>query len=142
MWPHALSILRAGALYFVLAFGAGFLLGFPRVLWLVPRVGVRAAELIEMPVMLVVVVFAARWVCRRFAVPRDFWSRLGMGLAALALLLAAEFSFVLWLRELTICEYIAGRDPVAGAAYAATLLVFALMPLLVRRDWGIGLRGI
>jgi len=129
------NVLRASALYFALAFGAGFLLGLARVLWLVPRVGVRAAELIEMPVMLVVIVFAARWVCRRFGVPRDFASRLGMGLVALALLLAAEFSFVLWLRGLTIGEYIAGRDPVAGAAYAVMLLAFALMPLLVRRAW-------
>ena len=103
-------------------------------MWLVPRVGVRAAELIEMPVMLVVIVFAARWVCRRFAVPRNFASRLGMGLVALALLLAAEFGFVLWLRGLTIGEYIAGRDPVAGTAYAVMLLVFALMPLLIRRE--------
>lgn len=131
MSPYA--VVRAGAVYFVLAFGAGFLLGVPRVLWLVPLVGVRAAELIEMPVMLVVIVFAARWVCRRFAVPRDFGSRLGMGLIALALLLAAEFSLVLWLRGLTIAEYIAGRDPVAGAAYAAMLLMFAAMPLLARR---------
>ncbi len=130
-----MNVLRASALYFALAFGAGFLLGLARVLWLVPRVGVRAAELIEMPVMLVVIVFAARWVCRRFGVPRDFASRLGMGLVALALLLAAEFSFVLWLRGLTIGEYIAGRDPVAGAAYAVMLLAFALMPLLVRRAW-------
>jgi len=130
---HATRVLRAGALYFVLAFGAGFLLGFPRVLWLVPLVGVRAAELIEMPVMLAVIFFAARWVCLRFAIPVELASRLGMGLVALALLLAAEFSFVLWLRGLTIGEYIAGRDPVAGAAYAAMLLVFTVMPLLVRR---------
>jgi hypothetical protein len=129
-----LNILRAGALYFALAFGAGFVLGVLRVLWLVPMVGTRTAELIEMPVMLVVIVFAARWVCRRFAVPQDFASRLGMGLVALALLLAAEFSFVLWLRGLTIGEYIAGRDPVAGAAYAVMLLAFAVMPLLVRRN--------
>jgi hypothetical protein len=129
-----MKVLRAGAVYFVLAFGAGFMLGVPRVLWLVPLVGVRAAELIEMPIMLVVIVFAARWVCRRFAVPRDFGSRLAMGLVALALLLAAEFSFVLWLRGLTFGKYFAGRDPVAGAAYVVMLLVFALMPLLVRRN--------
>lgn len=129
-----MNVLRASALYFALAFGAGFLLGIARVLWLAPRVGVRAAELIEMPVMLVVIVFAARWVCRRLAVPPDFGPRLGMGVLALALLLAAEFGFVLALRGLTIGEYLAGRDPVAGAAYAVMLLVFALMPLLVRRS--------
>lgn len=130
----ALTILRAGALYFALVFGAGFLLGIGRVLWLEPRVGLRAAELIEMPVMLVVIVAAARWVCRRLAVPPGFAPRLGTGVLALVLLLAAESGFVLGLRELTIGEYLAGRDPVAGAAYAAMLLLFALMPLLVRRS--------
>lgn len=128
------NTLRAGALYFAVVFAAGFVLGFPRVLWLVPLVGTRAAELVEMPIMLAVTVFAARWVCGRLAVSAETAARLGMGLIALVLLVAVEFSFVLWLRGLTVGEYVAGRDPVAGAVYAAMLLAFAAMPLLVRRN--------
>jgi type IV secretory pathway TrbD component len=48
-------------------------------------------------------------------------------------LLVAEFTLVLWLRGLTIDEYLATRDPVAGTVYIVMLGVFAIMPLLVAR---------
>ena len=126
-------VARAGFVYFALTFGAGFVLGPIRMFLLVPRVGVRAAELIETPVMVLVTWLAARWVTRRFAVPAETGPRLGMGLLALGLMLVAEFSLVLRLRGLTVAEYFATRDPVSGAAYYAALVVFALMPLLVER---------
>src|SRR4029453_12356674 len=59
------EILGAGALYFALVFGAGFVVGFVRVLWLVPRVGERTAELLEAPLMLAVTIVAARSVVQR-----------------------------------------------------------------------------
>lgn len=128
-----MQMLKAGVLYFALVFGTGFVLGPVRILWLVPRFGTRTAELMEMPVMLVVIVLAAQWIVRRFAVPPALSSRLGMGFIALALLLIAEFSLVLWLRGMTIAEYLANRDPVSGTVYYVTLGVFALMPRLVVR---------
>jgi hypothetical protein len=125
--------LKAGLLYFVLVFGAGFVLGPIRVLWLVPRVGERIAELVELPIMCVVIVAAARWVVRRFSVAAMPADRLVMGGVALVLTLAAEFGLVLQLRGLSLQEYFASRDPVSGTAYYLMLGVFALMPLLVRR---------
>ena len=47
---------KAGVLYFALVFGAGFVLGTVRTLWIVPRVGARRAELMETPIMLVVTI--------------------------------------------------------------------------------------
>ncbi len=126
--------LKAGALYFALVFGAGFVLGIPRVLWLVPRLGERAAELIESPIMLVVIIFAARWVVRRFKLPPTFAARLGPGFMALGLLLAAEFTVVLKVQRLTLAQYFAGRDPVSGTVYILLLLAFALMPLIAARN--------
>ena len=64
--PEPLTILKAAAVYFVLVFGTGFVLGPIRILLLVPRFGVRVAELVEFPVMLVVIVLAARWLVRKF----------------------------------------------------------------------------
>ncbi len=125
-----MKIVKAGALYFALVFGAGFVLGTIRTLWLVPRLGTRVAELLEMPLMFVVTVVAARWIVRRLAVPTSIWARLAMGFLALVLLLIAEFSFVLGLRGLTIREYHATRDPVSGTVYYLMLGVFAVMPLL------------
>ncbi len=128
-----MQILKAGVFYFALVFGAGFVLGAIRVLWVVPRFGERTAELMETPIMFVVTIFAARWIVRHFAVPSIWPSRLGMGCVALGLLLAAEFTLVLWLRGLSIREYLATRDPVAGTVYYVMLGVFAVMPLLVAR---------
>jgi hypothetical protein len=125
--------LKAGVLYFTLVFGAGFVLGPIRILCLVPRVGTRTAELMEMPMMLAVVMFAARWVVRRLALPSRPSTRLGVGCVALGLLLVAEFTLVLWLRGLTLNEYFADRDPVAGTVYIVMLGMFALMPLFVAR---------
>jgi hypothetical protein len=124
--------LKAGALYFALVFGAGFVLGSLRVLLVVPHLGARA-ELIEAPFMLAVTVLAARWTVRRLAVPPAWGLRLGMGCVALGLLLAAEFAVVLGLRGLSLREYFATLDPVSGTVYYSLLGVFALMPVFVNR---------
>jgi hypothetical protein len=125
-------VVRAGLLYFALTFGAGFVLGPLRILFLVPRIGTRAAELVELPVMIGISWLAARWVTRRLAVAPRPAARLAMGAIAGALLLAAEFTLVLRLRGLTLEEYFATRDPVAGAAYYAAVLLLVAMPLLIR----------
>jgi len=128
-----MSILKAGALYFALVFGAGFVLGTVRTVWVVPRFGTRMAELMETPIMLVVTMVAARWIVRRLAVPSVPSSRLGMGFVALGLMLVAEFGFVLRLRGLSIREYLASRDPVSQTVYYLMLGMFAIMPFLIAR---------
>jgi hypothetical protein len=128
-----MQMLKAGALYFALVFGAGFLLGPIRILWAVPRFGTRMAELMEAPIMFVVIILAARWIIRRFSVPSTPSRRLGMGCMALGLLLVAEFTLVLWLQGLSIADYLASRDPVSGTVYYLMLGVFAIMPLLMAR---------
>ena len=128
-----MQILKAGLLYFALVFGAGFVLGPIRLLWVVPRFGTRIGELMEAPIMFVITIAAARWVVRRLAVPSIPSRRLGMGGVALSFLLIGEFALVLCLRGLSVREYLAGRDPVSGTVYYLILGVFAIMPLLVAR---------
>jgi len=125
--------LIAGAVYFVLVFAVGFVLGFIRVLWVVPAVGVMWAELIEAPLMLVAILLAARWTVRKLGVPPTTRARLGMGLVALGLLLCTELTLVLWLQGISIAEYVANREPVSGTVYLVMLGVFAVMPLLIAR---------
>jgi len=60
-------------------------------------------------------------------------ARLGMGAIALVLLLVAEFGLVLWLRGLSIREYLASRDPVSQTVYYLMLGMFAIMPFLIAR---------
>ncbi len=133
--------IKAGLAYFALVFGAGFVLGALRVSLLVPRFGERISELAEMPLMFAVVVFAARFVMRRFAVPPSIPARLGTGLLALALLLAAELLLAVVLQERSLADYIASRDPVSGSVYLAMMALFALMPVLVGRTAGAGDRN-
>lgn len=126
------QILKSGVSYFAFVFVVGFLLGIIRTVWVVPWVGVRTAELAEAPVMVAVSVFAARSVSRGIGFPADWPKRLTSGLVALGLMLVAEFGFVLWVRGLTIREYIESRDPISGAVYFVALGVFGLIPLFVR----------
>lgn len=130
-------IFKPGATYFGLVFGAGFLLGCIRVPFLVPRLGARVAELLEMPIEFVVIVFAARFVVRRFSVPVDTSVRLGVGLVALGLSLAAELLLAVALAGRSVGDYIASRDPVSGSVYLLMLLVFALLPLMLARKQAI-----
>jgi hypothetical protein len=130
--PHQISrILKAGISYFVIVVGAGFILGPIRILFIVPSLGERTAELLEAPLMLLVIIMTACWVVRRFQIPPVTSRRVLMGLLALALGLLFEFIFVLKLRGLTLTEYLRTRDPVSGTVYYVTLGLFAVMPLLV-----------
>jgi hypothetical protein len=123
----------AGLAYFALVFGAGFALGAVRVPLLVPRLGVRLAELIEMPLMFVAIVLAARFVIRRFDVPATASARLAMGGLAWVLLVAAELVLAALLQGVSPRDYVLGRDPVSGSVYLAMLVLFAAMPFLLAR---------
>jgi hypothetical protein len=102
-----------------------------RVPLLVPRLGERYAELLEMPLMLVVIVLAARHIVRRFQLPAKAAVRLQVGFGALALSVAAELLLALALQSQSLAQYIASRDRVSGTVYLLLLLVFALMPALL-----------
>ena len=121
-------ILKAALAYFALVFGAGFILGPMRILFIVPRFGVLVAELMEYPLMLVVIVAAASWLVRKFQIAEQ---TLLVGLLALGLMMAFEFTLVLWLRGLTPTEYLSERDALSSFIYYLMLVVFAVMPLLV-----------
>jgi len=123
--PAVRKTLKAGVLYFSLTFTTGFLLGIIRTLWVVPCVGVRVAELMEAPIMFVAIILAARWVVRYLSFPLTLTPLLGVGLIGLGLLLVAELTVVFWGRRLTITEYLASRDPVAGTVYLLMLAAFA-----------------
>ena len=117
--------------YFLIVFGAGFLLGTIRVLLILPVLGERVAELLEMPFMLIFIVLAARWIDRRFLMGEDDRGRIVVGVLATALVLSAEFILGIALRGMTPRDVLFARDPVSGAAYYLSLLLFAVMPWLI-----------
>ncbi len=124
-----MRILKAGLMYFLLVFGAGFALAFVRLPFLVPRFGVRAAELMETPVMLAVII----WASRRLAHNHPPWERpgrLAAGLVALLFLVSAELAVAYLLGAQSPSQYIASRDPISGSVYLASLLFFVVAPAL------------
>ena len=123
-----MAILKSALLYFALVFGAGFLLVAVRVLVVVPKVGVRTAELVESPMMLAVTIFAARWIVERR--PEPAAAELAVGILALGCLVMAEIVLGIWLRGKTIRSYFSDRDPVSGTVYFLLLALFAIMPFL------------
>ena len=127
-----MQILQTAVLYFLLVFGAGFVLGTGRILLIVPLVGERVAELLEMPLMLAVIVAAARWVVRHKLDGRQS-SALSVGFVAIGFVLLADLAVGIWLRGMSATEVFLNRDPVSGAAYYAALLFFAVMPTIIVR---------
>jgi hypothetical protein len=128
------SVLRIATAYAVMVFGAGFVLGSIRVLVVVPRIGARAAELLELPLMIVASFLAAGWVNRQLAAGDPFARRLAVGAIALVVLLAAEAVTGVALRGLSLPDALVNPDPISGPLYYFSLALFAVLPAL--RAWG------
>ena len=105
--------LKAGLIYFLLVLALGWVLGPIRELWAVPQFG-RIALLVEAVIMLIAMVVSSRWVMRRFNVPQTLGSTIPMGLVALAILAPAEIAGVLWVRGLSLREYLASFADVSA----------------------------
>ena len=123
-------MMRASFLYFALVMGAGFLLGSVRVLFVVPHLGERWAELAEMPIMAMVIVVAAGYILRRYPEVQTRGRVLVVGFTALALSVSAELVLAVVLQSQSLSEYLASRDKISGSVYLVMLVAFALMPRL------------
>ena len=129
-----MTAIKAGGLYFLIVFAAGWVFGPIRVFWVAPRTGPLVAVLIEAPFMLAVMVVAARWVIARLQLRTQFRARALMGATALALVLTVELALAAPLRGQSLPVYLASLANPAGAISLAMFLIFAAIPSFVRRD--------
>jgi hypothetical protein len=125
--------LKAGLIYFLLVFAVGWILGPIRELWAVPHFGRMAAMLSESFILLIAMMVAALWVIRRFEVPHTLSDTLSIGLIAIGLLFPAEIAGVVWVRGLSLREYLASFVTGPGVISLLMFLVFGAMPTLVTR---------
>ena len=128
-----MNTLKLSIVYFALIFGTGFMLGTIRVLWIVPKIGVRTAELIEMLPMFVAILLSARWINQHLADADNISTRLKIGFLALSFLLVAEIAIGMVLQGASISEVLLNHDPISGTVYYVMLILFALMPWLLNR---------
>lgn len=123
-------MLRAGLLYFMIVFAFAFAFGAMRTFLLEPRLGETAAVALEAPFLIAVMFFSARYVTQRISL--DARGLLGAGLIALALQQVAELALVYANGE-TALGYLAHFATPPGMIFLAALIIFALMPFMVRR---------
>ena len=128
--PATGSPFGPAAAYAAIVFGAGFVLGAVRVLLVVPRIGTRAAELLEVPLMIVISFVAAGWICRRLGSDATAARALAVGALALLFLLIAEVLTGIALRGTSARDALVNPDPVSGPLYYLSLALFALWPAL------------
>jgi hypothetical protein len=128
-----MRILKAAAVYFGIVFGVGFVIGSIRVPLIEPQVGVRIAQLIESPFMLLAVCLAGRWVGRRLCIGYSPLALLMVGLVAAALVLSADLVVGIGLRGMSLAEVFTNRDPVSGTVYYLLIAAYAVMPWLFGR---------
>lgn len=124
------NMLIASLAYVGLVFAAGFFLGVIRALFVAPLLGTRIAELSELPLMVLISYFAARYVVARFGA-HQLRECLYIGLLSLLMMVALELGLAVAIQDLSLKDYIAGRDPVSGTAYLISLLLFAAIPALL-----------
>lgn len=124
-------VLAAAAIYFALVFGVGLVLGPIRVLWLEPVLGRTIAVLCETPFLVGAMIIAARLAPRWSKMAGGWISYLALGLIALALQQIADLAVGFGLRGMTLGDQLAYFATPPGYIYMATLIVFALAPLLI-----------
>ncbi len=120
----------AGALYFLVVFGAGFALGTIRTLAIEPSLGALGAVLVELPLILAASWFSCRTITRSLAVPHRFALRLVMGGVAFCLLIFVETAMAFYGFGRSLEVQVALLASPAGAVGLSGQIAFALFPLV------------
>ena len=128
-----MTVFRAGINYFLVTFAAAFLFGTFRQLVLVPAIGVTYAVLIEMPVILSIAYFVARWINEKFSRAATFRQSLAIGVIGFTCLMLAEAGLSSLIRGWTFDKWLGHFTTPDGAISLAMFVLFAFMPLLAGR---------
>jgi hypothetical protein len=126
------AAIRGGVLYFALVFAIGFAFGVVRQTLVIPRIGERAAVLLEVPLLLALAWPLCRRVVRRCAVPPALPHHVVMGLVAFALLMLAELLLAVTLAGQTPAQHWARYAELPVQIGLAGQILFALFPVLQR----------
>ena len=130
MHDRPYSPVRAGLAYGTLLFGAGFVLGTLRTLWLADALGATRATLFELPVMLAFAWWLSGRILARMALRCSALDRLAMGAIGLLVLLLLEWLIVLPLRGEGIAHYLDGFFESERLIGFAGQLLAAAFPLV------------
>jgi hypothetical protein len=120
---------RAGALYAIIVFVIGFILGTIRVLLVAPRLGETTAVIFEAPIMLAASWFVCRWCVDRLDVAAIVPARSLMGVVAFLVLMSTEIGLGTVLGRSLMDQLAAYKSP-PGAIGLGAQMVFAMYPVI------------
>jgi hypothetical protein len=121
--------ITAGALYAIIVFVSGFILGTIRVLLVAPRLGETLAVIVEAPLILAASWFVCCWCVDRLDVRRTVPTRSLMGSVAFLVLMEAEIGLGAVLGQ-SLMDQIAAYGSTAGAIGLAAQVIFATFPVV------------
>ena len=128
--------ITAGALYAIIVFVSGFILGTIRVLLAAPRLGETLAVIVEVPLILVASWFVCRRCVERLDVRRTVPARSLMGLVAFLVLMEAEIGLGAVLGQ-SLVDHLAAYGSTAGTIGLAAQVIFATFPVIqISRQFG------
>ena len=127
------TILISSLFYATLVFCAGFFCGCIRVPILEPLIGPRYAQLLEIPIMMVLTRRCALLTTDRIRISsgraESQFMYAAVGVLAVVWLLAVEISaYILLNPTKSWPDLLLERDPVAGAAFASALVYMTVLP--------------
>jgi hypothetical protein len=125
----AFQATKGGALYAIIVFVIGFILGTIRVSLVVPRLGETIAVIMEAPIMLAASWFVCRWCVDRLDVRRSVPARSIMGLVAFLVLMSAEFALGAVVGRSLVDQLAAYKSPPEAIGIAAQV-IFAMFPVI------------
>lgn len=128
-----MRIVMGACAYLALAFGAGFILGVVRTLWLAPAIGETQAVLIELPLMAVICWFVCRAAMRWTRPPAGVLPRILLGGLWFAGLQGLEALLAGMVRDLSVTQWAQMVTTPAGLASLTVMLACATFPLLQAR---------
>jgi hypothetical protein len=130
-----IASIEAAMAYFLAMFAAGWVFGPLRELVFLPLTGnPLLALVIEAPLMITAMTFAAPMAARWRRVPTTPVARFSMGLVALVLLLLAEDVTSRLLRDASLLAVLRGHSLGVQAVEAVLYAAFVAMPWLRRLD--------
>ena len=124
--------LKAGIIYGLLGFAAGFIFGALREILFIPLFGDRAGHLIEFPMLLAAILLIASVVVRRTGIHTTS-SAVVMGIVGVSVLLAIESTFALAIMGQSTDEYLASFNVLKGELFPIGLAAMALAPVFFAR---------
>ena len=129
---------KAGALYFAVMFILGWVTGAVREVLFIPLLGLAIGTVIEAIILIGAMFVSLHGLNWLLGIPSGLSTRVIMGLVALGLLLPAEVLGARIFRGQSAIAFLFPSDLFYAAVQWGLLMLFAAMPLLVRRHWKLG----